>query len=68
MLANTLDKARQGQVARQALEQIPRVLEFNKGKGFCSLIGMPGPPIVSALRLFPEAFESPLKTGQCPGK
>ena len=68
MLANTLDKARQGQVARQALEQIPRVLEFNKGKGFCSLIGMPGPPIVSALRLFPEDFESHLKTGQCPFK
>ena len=68
MLANTLDKARQGQVARQALEQIPRVLEFNKGKGFCSLIGMPGPPLLSALRLFPEDFESHLKTGQCPYK
>jgi NADH-quinone oxidoreductase subunit F len=65
MLANTLDKARQGQVGKQALDQLPRVLDFNKGKGFCSLIGMPGPPILSAIRLFPEDFEAHLKTGTC---
>ena len=66
MLANTLDKARQGQVGKQALDQIPRILDFNKGKGFCSLIGMPGPPILSAIRLFPEDFEAHWKTGSCP--
>jgi NADH-quinone oxidoreductase subunit F len=65
MLANTLDRARQGQVGRQALDQIPRILEFNKGKGFCSLIGMPGPPLLSAIRLFPEDFDAHLKTGSC---
>ena len=68
MLANLLDKARQGQVAKQALDQIPRVLAFNKGKGFCSLIGMPGPPILSAIELFPEDFEAHLTNGACPAK
>ena len=68
MLANTLDKVRQGQVGKQALDQIPRVLAFNKGKGYCSLINMPGPPILSAIQLFPEDFESHLKSGQCPAK
>ncbi|MBI4443702.1 MAG: NADH-quinone oxidoreductase subunit F [Acidobacteria bacterium] len=66
MLANTLDKVRQGQVPAAALDQIPRVLDFNRGKGFCSLINMPGPPILSAIKLFPEDFQSHLKTGQCP--
>jgi NADH-quinone oxidoreductase subunit F len=65
-LANLLDKARLGQIPRQALDQIPRLLEFNKGKGSCSLIGMPGPPILSAIRLFSEDFEAHLKTGACP--
>ena len=66
MLANTLDKVRQGQVGKQALDQIPRVLAFNKGKGFCNLIHMPGPPILSAIQLFPEDFESHLNRGTCP--
>jgi len=64
-LANLLDKARQGQIPRQALDQIPRLLEFNKGKGACSLIGMPGPPILSAIRLFPEDFEAHFAAGAC---
>lgn len=68
MLANTLDKVRQGQAPAQALDQIPKVLAFNKGKGYCSLINMPGPPILSAIQLFPEDFQSHLSTGHCPGK
>jgi hypothetical protein len=27
---------------------------------------MPGPPIESALKLFPEDFEAHLNTGKCP--
>ena len=67
-LAATLDKVRQGQVPAAALEQIPRLLAFNKGKGFCSLINMPGPPILSAMKLFPEDFQAHLQTGKCPAK
>ena len=66
VLATTLDKIRQGQVPQQTLDQIPRVLAFNKGKGFCSLINMPGPPLLSALKLFPEDFQSHLSSGRCP--
>jgi hypothetical protein len=41
------------------------VIAFNKGKGFCALIHMPGPPIESALRLFRPDFESHLVQGRC---
>jgi NADH-quinone oxidoreductase subunit F len=65
MLASLLKKVQQGQGGKPILEQFGKVLEFNKGKGFCSLIGMPGPPIESALKLFPADFESHLATGHC---
>jgi NADH-quinone oxidoreductase subunit F len=68
MIAATLDKVRQGQVPAQALDQIPKILAFNKGKGYCSLINMPGPPVLSALNLFPEDFQSHLQSGACPAK
>jgi len=64
-LATILDKVRQGQAPAAILDQIPKLLEFNRGKGYCSLINMPGPPLVSALKLFPEDFEAHLKTGSC---
>jgi NADH-quinone oxidoreductase subunit F len=67
-LTSTLDKVRQGQVPAAALEQIPRLLAFNKGKGFCSLINMPGPPLLSAIQLFRGDFDSHLATGHCAGK
>lgn len=56
MLAALLGKVRQGQGSDALVEQMGKVLEFNRGKGFCSLIHMPGPPIESAVRLFPEEF------------
>ena len=67
-LATILDKVRQGQAPARILDQIPKLLDFNKGKGYCSLINMPGPPLLSALKLFPEDFEAHLKTGSCPAK
>ena len=64
-LAMTLDKVRQGQAPAAALDQIPRLIAFNKGKGFCSLINMPGPPLVSAIQLFRADFDAHLATGKC---
>ena len=52
--------------AAAALDQIPRLLDFNKGKGDCSLVNMPGPPLLTALKLFPEDFQSHLNDGNCP--
>lgn len=65
-LATTLDKVRQAQLPASALETIPKLIAFNKGKGFCSLINMPGPPLLSALELFRADFDAHLATGKCP--
>ena len=65
-LTALLKKVQQGQGGQPILEQFSKVLAFNKGKGFCNLIAMPGPPIESALKLFPADFEAHLSTGKCP--
>ncbi|MEE9550721.1 MAG: NADH-ubiquinone oxidoreductase-F iron-sulfur binding region domain-containing protein [Candidatus Binatia bacterium] len=66
MLAAMLKKVQQGQGGEPLLEQFSKVISFNKGKGFCNLINMPGPPIESAVKFFRADFESHLATGQCP--
>jgi NADH:ubiquinone oxidoreductase subunit F (NADH-binding) len=65
-LTMLLKKVQQGQGGQAALEQCGKVLAFNKGKGFCNLIAMPGPPIESAIKLFSGDFEAHLTTGKCP--
>jgi NADH-quinone oxidoreductase subunit F len=66
MLATLLKKVQQGQGGAPLLEQFGKVIAFNKGKGFCSLINMPGPPIESALKLFRADFDFHLANGRCP--
>ena len=66
MLAAMLKKVQQGQGGSALFEQFGKVISFNKGKGFCNLINMPGPPIESALRLFRPDFEFHLVNGKCP--
>jgi NADH-quinone oxidoreductase subunit F len=65
MLATLLKKIQQGQGNAALLDQFGKVIAFNKGKGFCALINMPGPPIESALKLFPEDFQAHLANGRC---
>lgn len=69
METNTLTllmkKVQAGQGGQPILEQFGKILAFNKGKGFCNLIAMPGPPIESAIKLFPGDFEAHLTTGKC---
>jgi NADH:ubiquinone oxidoreductase subunit F (NADH-binding) len=65
-LTSLLKKVQAGQGGQPILEQFSKVLAFNKGKGFCNLIAMPGPPIESALKLFPADFQAHLSTGRCP--
>ena len=65
-LAMMLKKVQAGQGGQAMLEQFSKILAFNKGKGFCNLIAMPGPPIESAIKLFPADFEAHLTTGKCP--
>jgi len=65
-LTALLKKVQGGQGGPPVLEQFGKIIAFNKGKGFCNLIAMPGPPIESALKLFPGDFEAHLATGKCP--
>lgn len=65
-LSFMLKKVQQGQGGQPLLEQFSKVISFNKGKGFCNLINMPGPPVESALRLFRSDFEFHLANGRCP--
>jgi NADH-quinone oxidoreductase subunit F len=65
-LTMILKKVQAGQGGQPILDQFGKILAFNKGKGFCNLIAMPGPPIESALKLFPEDFAAHLSTGKCP--
>jgi len=65
-LTMLLKKVQQGQGGQAILEQFGKVLAFNKGKGFCNLIAMPGPPIESAIKLFPDDFAAHLDGGRCP--
>ena len=64
-LSMLMKKVQAGQGGQPILEQFGKILAFNKGKGFCNLIAMPGPPIESALKLFPADFEAHLTTGKC---
>jgi len=66
MLTAILKKVQAGQGNEAMLDQFSKVISFNKGKGFCNLINMPGPPIESALSLFRSDFEFHLANGRCP--
>ncbi len=66
MLSTMLKKVQQGQGGAALLEQFAKVIAFNKGKGYCNLINMPGPPIESALKLFRSDFDYHLANGKCP--
>lgn len=65
-LAMLMKKVQSGQGGLPILEQFGKILAFNRGKGFCNLIAMPGPPIESALKLFPADFAAHLTSGRCP--
>ena len=65
-LAMMIKKVQAGQGGQPIIEQFGKILAFNKGKGFCNLIAMPGPPIESAIKLFPADFQAHLNAGKCP--
>ena len=65
MLAMMLVKIASRNAEAGVYEQFPKIIDFNRGKGFCALINMPGPPILSALRLFRADFDHHLEHGIC---
>lgn len=65
-LARIISQVQKGSGNTALLDQIPKLGAFSKGKGFCSLISMPIPPLTSAVRLFPEDFAYHIEQHACP--
>jgi len=65
MLSAMLERIYHGKGDAALFDQFQKIIDFNRGKGYCALIHMPAPPILSALRLFHSEFEFHLKHGTC---
>jgi NADH:ubiquinone oxidoreductase subunit F (NADH-binding) len=65
MLAAMLERIHQGKGDAALLPQFQKVIDFNRGKGYCALVNMPGPPVMSALRLFSDEFDRHIQYGAC---
>ena len=52
MLATMLERIHTGKADVALFDQFQKVIDFNRGKGYCALINMPGPPIMSACDCF----------------
>jgi len=65
ILSTMLERIQQGKGDPALFDQFQKIIDFNRGKGFCALINMPGPPVMSALRLFRDDFDYHLRHGAC---
>jgi NADH-quinone oxidoreductase subunit F len=65
MLATMLERIAQGKADPALFDQFQKIIDFNRGKGYCALVNMPGPPIISALRLFRDEFDEHARKGAC---
>ncbi len=65
MLVAILERIHGAKGDRALFDQFQKIIDFNRGKGYCALINMPGPPILSALRLFRSEFDHHLSHGVC---
>jgi len=65
ILSVMLERIQQGKADAALFDQFQKIVDFNRGKGYCALINMPGPPILSAIRLFREEFEHHIRQGKC---
>ena len=65
MLSAMLERIQEGKGDAALFDQFQKVIDFNRGKGYCALIHMPGPPILSALRMFRDEFDHHLRYGRC---
>jgi NADH:ubiquinone oxidoreductase subunit F (NADH-binding) len=66
LLARIIGQVAAGKGNPELLGKLTEVLDFAQEKGgLCSFIGMPGPPVRSALALFADDFDSHLRDGTC---
>jgi NADH-quinone oxidoreductase subunit F len=66
MLVAILERIQTGKGDRALFDQFQKLIDFNRGKGYCALINMPGPPILSALHLFRNDFDHHIEHSTCP--
>jgi NADH-quinone oxidoreductase subunit F len=65
MLSTMLERIQNGKGDPALFDQFQKLIDFNRGKGYCALIIMPGPPILSALHLFREDFDHHIQYATC---
>jgi NADH-quinone oxidoreductase subunit F len=65
MLATMLERIQSGKADKALFDQFQKIIDFNRGKGYCALVNMPGPPVLSALQLFREDFDHHIQYGAC---
>jgi NADH:ubiquinone oxidoreductase subunit F (NADH-binding) len=65
MLSTMLERIQSGKADIALFDQFQKIIDFNRGKGYCALVNMPGPPVLSGLRLFREEFEHHIRYGTC---
>lgn len=58
MLSSIMKQTLAGRANERLTRQIPVIINANAGKGICSLIAMPAPPILSALSKFGDEFQA----------
>jgi NADH-quinone oxidoreductase subunit F len=67
LLARVVGQIQAGAGNPVLLGKLPEILDFAQQQGgLCSFIAMPGPPVRSALALFPGDFASHIESGSCP--
>jgi NADH-quinone oxidoreductase subunit F len=65
ILSTMVERIHQGKSDAALFDQFQKIIDFNRGKGYCALINMPALPVMSALRLFRDEFEFHLRHGHC---
>ena len=65
MISVMLERIQQGKGDPALFEQFQKIVDFNRDKGYCALVNMPGRPVISALRLFREDFAHHIQHAAC---
>jgi NADH:ubiquinone oxidoreductase subunit F (NADH-binding) len=66
MISAMLERIQQGTGDPALFDQFRKVVDFNRDKGWCALINMPGRPVLSALELFRDDFDHHIRHAACP--
>lgn len=65
MISAMIERIQLAKADTALFDQFQKIIDFNRGKGYCALVNMPGPPVLSALRLFREDFDRHIQYGTC---